>query len=499
MEVRNLSRIKILLFALALLFVSTSSSYAETERRYVRLTILHTNDTHAHLLPFNYPAVVTNYGKEQKLPAYRNIGGIARRATLIKQIKHNTKGPVLVMDTGDLLDGSPFSLEFQGEADIEAMNATGYDVMTVGNHEFNNNISDFRKRQHEALFPLLGANVFQTKDGQPFLQPYVIKDVDGLKVAVLGLTTQVNYMDGVSMKDAVSAAREWIPKLRSQADAVILLSHLGYDEDAAIACQVPGIDAIIGGHSHTRLEKPILISGKQPASAFWVGGTVIAQDFQWGGELGCVELIFRKGDSGCTLMSYSGRLIPITNSIPEDPAVHRVVDNYYRKIAKKYDRVVCQAESDFTGEAPANLLCDILRTTFNTDFCIAGSGRSDLVAGPITMADVTEFFPFNNTVVTFDISGSDLKQVLSKHAPNGTNLEYSVKGTTLIDAKIGGKDIEDGKTYSGVANSYLAWCYLPRNVKVTETGKNVRDTLVQYLEAKKVISPDSKPRIRYID
>ncbi len=494
-EVRRLSRAGRLLLVLILCLVPVAGSCAQPGHRYLKLTILHTNDTHAHLLPFSYPTVMVIDGKRTDLPAYRDIGGIARRATVINQLKSSSRWPVLVMDAGDILDGSPFSVEFNGEADIAAMNAAGYDVMTAGNHESYGGLSRLRTLQHQAHFPLLAANVLEAKDDRPVLQPYVIEVEDGLTVAVLGLTLPLDNMRGATIEDPLAAAREWVPKLRSDADAVILLTHIGYDKDLAIASQVPGIDAIIGGHTHTRLAKPLLVKRDDPPSAFWVGGTVVAQAFQWAGELGCVELIFRKGDSGWTLMSYSGRLIPITSDIPDDPVVHAVVEDYHRQIAAKYDRVVGRAEADFTGESHVNLLCDILRETFNADFSLAGSVRSKFVGGPITVADVSDYFPFDNTVVTFDISGADLKKVLAKHKPTGSNLEYTVRGSTLVSAQIGGHDIEDDKTYSGVANSYLAWCFLPRKEAIKDTGKGIRHVVVQYLESKESISPDPKARV----
>jgi len=475
-----------------LLVILSGIARADGQRKYVRLTILHTNDTHSHLLPFSCPTA-----GGQKLPAYKNIGGIARRATLIKRIRCANE-PVLVLDAGDVIDGSPFSIEFAGEADFAAANAAGYDAIVTGNHEYSNTFENFNKRVLQADFPVLGANVFRLSDGSRLLLPYIIRTEDGLRVAILGLVTPNTYTavkeGNLEIRDPVQVAREWVPKLREQADAVILLTHIGFDQDEKLAAQIPGIDAIIGGHSHTRLDRPVLVKHAPDSDPFSIDGTVVAQDFQWGGDLGEVDLTFRKGDCGWTLMSFGGKLIPVTSDIPEDPGVREVVEKYHRQIASKYDVVLGEATADFIAEAPANMVCDALRETCSAEFCIQGGVRTDLVEGPITMGDIAMLFPFNNKVMTFQATGAQIKAICLKSRPAVSGIRYKIAGGKLVSAEIGGKPIEDAKVYSGVTHAFFAEYEIPKEITMGDGKASVRDVIVKYIQAKKTISPDGERR-----
>ncbi|MCX6377077.1 MAG: bifunctional UDP-sugar hydrolase/5'-nucleotidase [Armatimonadetes bacterium] len=475
------------------------SSMACADSRYVRLTILHTNDTHSHLLPFSYPSTVMVEGQQMNLPAYKDIGGIARRATLIKRIRAE-QNPALVLDAGDIIDGSPFSVEFAGEADFAAVNAAGYDAAVTGNHEYSNTYENFNKRLFEAEFPVIGANVYRISTDSPILTPYIMRNEDGLRVAILGLVTPNNYTavkeGNLEIKDPITVAKEWVPKLRECADAVILLTHIGFDEDRKLAEQVPGIDAIIGGHSHTRLEHPVLVKHAPDSDPFSIDGTVIAQDFQWGGDLGEVDLVFRKGDSGWTLMSYGGKLIPVTNDIPEDAKVREVVEKYNRQIASKYDVVLGEATADFIAEAPINMVSDALREAYNADFAMQNYGgvRTDLVQGPITMGDIATLFPFGNWVQTFQATGAQIKGILLKSKPAVSGIKYKIEGGKLVSAEIGGKPIEDAKVYNGVTHVFFAQYEIPKEINMGDGKAWVRDLIIKYIQGKKTILPDGTKR-----
>lgn len=497
MSLRMIGR-RALVVLTAMLVLHAGQAFAD---RYVKLTILHTNDTHSHLLPFSYPATTISDGQKISLPIYNNIGGVARRATIIKQIRAQHT-PVLVMDAGDIIDGSPFSIEFAGEADFAADNDVGYEVAVTGNHEYSNTFVNFMKRLHEAKFPVLGANVYK-KDGTLLLAPYIIKNEDGLRIAILGLVTPNTYTavkeGGLEIKDPIETAKEWVPKLRQQADVVICLDHIGYDIDQKLAKEVPGIDVIIGGHTHTRLEHPILIKRDSAPSAFSVGGTVIAQDFQWGGDLGEVDLTFHKGDDGWTLMSYDGRLIPVTPDVPEDQAVRNVVEKYHSKIAAKYDVVIGQATADFVGDAPINMVSDAMRETYNADFAMQNYGgvRTDIVEGPITAGDIAMLFPFGNGTSTFEVTGLQLKDILVKGTPAVSNIKYEIKDGKLVSSELGGRQIDDAKVYKGVTHSFFASYALPKGIKTKDVGITTRGLIMKYITGKKTISPDAVQRAKY--
>lgn len=213
--------------------------------------VLHTNDHHDHPVKFyNYPAP--------------DLGGIPARATLISQIR-SEHDHVLVLDAGDINTGRPESNFFKAEPDILGYNACGYDALALGNHEFDNPLTVLQKQISLAEFPFLSANVL-TSDGSYLdnVLPYIIKDFGGFKAAVFGLPINStpskvtpNNIKGLVFQDEVETARDLVPELEQQADIVIALVHLGlYDSEAegsrSLAAEVPGIDLIIDGHSHTR-------------------------------------------------------------------------------------------------------------------------------------------------------------------------------------------------------------------------------------------------------
>jgi 5'-nucleotidase/UDP-sugar diphosphatase len=288
---------------------------ADPSKRWFRLTILHTNDTHGHLLPFSYPEGVSPDSPAAQMTHRTNIGGVARRATLIQRLREQLQPyPALVIDAGDYMDGTPFSLEFRGEADVACMNACGYDFGTLGNHEFSNPLEEVLRLVRLSRFQTVCANLRYRDSGEPLVPPYVIAQVGELRVALFGLvmTDTQNYRgarERVQVLNPFEVARQLVPQLRQQADVVILISHLGIGDDERLAREVPGIDVIVGGHSHTRLAEPRFVEWQQKAPVN-LGGTVIVQAHQWGGELGRLDLLFwRDVDTNrLELVGYKGNL-----------------------------------------------------------------------------------------------------------------------------------------------------------------------------------------------
>jgi len=178
--------VKCLLIATGLMGWGIPSLIAsDAPPRYWKLTILHTNDTHGNLLPFNYPDPPDPNTQEAQLALRRNIGGIARRATLVRQLQKGF-GTTWLVDTGDFHDGTAFSIEYGGEADVAAMNAVGYTIATHGNHEFNNPRARWQKLIEMARFPVVCANVVDANTKEPLMKPYEILPVEGARIAVFG-------------------------------------------------------------------------------------------------------------------------------------------------------------------------------------------------------------------------------------------------------------------------------------------------------------------------
>lgn len=266
------------------------------------ITILHTNDTHSQIDPL--PANDRNAGK----------GGVARRATLVKRVRQENPNTLLV-DAGDVFQGTPYFNFYRGEVEYKAMSAIGYDVGTLGNHEFDNGVEALAAALKFATFEVVSAN-YDVKgtvlEGR--VKPYVVKTLAGIKVGLFGLgispvalITPANFK-GVTYNDPVIAAREVVKTLREKEGCalVVCMSHLGYHEngergDSLVAAQVDGIDFIAGGHTHTFMDQPV--KQKQPCGA----ETLIFQVGKSGINVGRVDFTFRSGK----LVAGSARLLDI--------------------------------------------------------------------------------------------------------------------------------------------------------------------------------------------
>jgi 2',3'-cyclic-nucleotide 2'-phosphodiesterase (5'-nucleotidase family) len=467
------------------------------------LTILHTNDTHGHLFPFSYPDAAASGRELQGMRVYRDIGGIARRATLVKQIRQELAGrgtSVWLADIGDYSDGTPFSTEYHGEADVAAMNAVGYDFGTLGNHEFNNTAAQVRKLIGLTKYELVSANVTDRASGKPMVRPYVIRKVGPVRVAVFGLMTNeaATYPAGkeaFDVADEVTAAKQIVKALAGQADIIVLLSHAGESMDQRIAEQVPEIDVIVGGHSHTRLPSGEMVWHSQDLKVSSVNGTVIVQAHQWGGELGRLDLLFVKDSTGVwNVDRYRARLVPVSPDVPEDPGVAAVVNQFWKPIAPQYGEIIGQAASEFASRgddlAEYHLVADAVRESFSAEFGMENMGgvRAPLIRGAITRADLVTMDPFNNTVVTFTATGKEIRQLLQRYSPAVSGIRYRLENKQLVDVTIGGQPLDDTRTYSGVTNSYFAG-YALKGMTTQDTGKPRLEVLISYIRSKGTIRP----------
>ena len=257
------------------------------------VTILHTNDTHSQIdpLPSNDP----NAGK----------GGVARRATLVKKVRRENPNTLLI-DAGDVCQGTPYFNFFKGEIEYKAMSAIGYDVGTLGNHEFDNGVESLAAALKFAKFDLVSTN-YDVKGTalEGIVKRYVVKTVGGIRIGLFGLGISPTALidpanfKGVTFVDPVLAARDVVKTLREQESCslIVCMSHLGYSErprqgsvgDAQLAAQVDGIDFIASGHTHVFMKEPVMQA--QPCGA----QTMIFQVGKSGIYVGRVDFTFRSG------------------------------------------------------------------------------------------------------------------------------------------------------------------------------------------------------------
>jgi len=258
------------------------------------LTILYTNDTHARLDPF-----------PQNAREFAGLGGIAERASLVKKIRSQNRH-VLLLDAGDVFQGTPWFDVYGGTVDLKLMTEMNYDAMVIGNHEFDRGPDGFAEAAQKAGFPILASNYFvRDTPLNPFVQRQLIKDFEGFRVGIFGLGIRLQGVvdrqlyGGVRYFDPVQVSERMVQSLRenNRCDYVICLSHLGYHydddriDDRKIAKQISGIDLIIGGHTHTFLDAPVEVENPSGRK------TLITQMGHSGVRLGRLDVTPADNDS----------------------------------------------------------------------------------------------------------------------------------------------------------------------------------------------------------
>ncbi len=269
-----------------------------------KITILHTNDVHSQIDPFP-----ENHAK------YPGQGGYARRAALIKQVR-KTEEHVLLLDSGDIFQGTPYFNFYKGELEIKLMNDMAYDASTIGNHEFDNGITELAKQMKKAEFPFVVSNYNLEKTNLSGLtQPYKIIQKGAIKIGIIGLCIDLNglaspkncisvdYLDPIAEGDKIAAHL----KNNEHCDYVIALSHLGYHykndkvSDIVVGKNTQNIDLILGGHTHTFLEEPTCIKNK-------LNKNVYINQTGWGGiKLGRIDILFDQKNQA-NKMAYCSQL-----------------------------------------------------------------------------------------------------------------------------------------------------------------------------------------------
>ena len=440
------------------------------------LVILHTNDIHAQILPRD------------------GVGGLAELSTLIKRQRGD-----LILDGGDIFTGSMLCDEFEGKPIIEILNKLNYRAIAFGNHEFDYGIPAFRARAREAKFPILSANIGPNFDE---IKPYTIMTVNGLRVAVIGLTTENVMQDGhpanfknvqvVKLADALSQV---LPKVRPLSDVIVAVAHVSQNEQTSIAKAFPEIRLIISGHPHSTF-------------ATSIGTTLIVQAGSRSENLGKVTMRF----NGKTVESMTSEMFPVRGVEP-DPEIKAIIEPYARTIATRAAERLGEAEAELRSSsnqesALNNLLADAFRAHAKTQIALENTGgiRSHLRKGPITYADLFEVLPFKNTLVTMTLTGVQVKQVLGRRvsAISGLKVEWDLTkptGQRLVSATLAdGSPIRDGDRYTVATNDFVAaggdgFVEFLQGGNTADTSINLRDVLRSYFKDHPTVSAKLDGRV----
>lgn len=448
----------------------------------VRMTFMHTSDVHSRILPYEHDPLYTEE-KLGLLPGRGRYGGIARMAHLIKE-ERKKAGRSLWLDSGDLFQGAPIFNLFRGEPEVRAMSMAGLDGMVLGNHEFDHgplNVLD--QFVWWADFPLLAANYTWDDQSVPFaeqfealVKPFVVFNVDGLKVGVIGMgnLSSLNSLEdggnelGILTLDTLQTVQSYVDLLRDDVDLVVLLDHLGLTEDEVLARNICGLDLILGGHHHIALNPPKLIEYKpdekyissRPDTA---AEMIIDPDAPDGGEDEDADLEAMPEEDGLdrgigecppehrrtTLLSHPNafakfvarldvvvrdkriishkfELLPIDATVPEDPDTRYVLEEYLEGMQRSLslDRVITVATAPLRrfgnsgGDSQlGNLAAEAMqyRRYVETEFCVTNSLgiRTDILEGPLTYEQMYNVMPFENTITTMTLSGIEVQELLN--------------------------------------------------------------------------------------
>jgi len=441
-----------------------------------KVTILYTNDLQGRILPYEASWV----GGEKK-PL---VGGSAALATCLKGMRYD-----LLLDAGDFFQGTPEGDFRGGEPVIEIMNELDYDALTLGNHEYDQGNENVKCLAGMAQFPFLSANIIDERTGKrvKYTKPYIIKEIEGVRFGIFGLTTSTSICEGLKFEEVIPAAKECLKALEGKADIIIGLTHLGFDEkekkevtDYQLAESVPGIDIIFGGHYERELHPPV-ISPKYK--------TIICQTRGNGAYLGQLDLVINKNKK--KIIGHKGRIITLwVDEYPPDEEMASLVERYASELRKVMDEVIGEASEAIKRDPEArkestigNWQTDLMREFAQTDIALQNSFgiRGDIWKGKITKRDIYNVSPFGNTLVTMELSGEEIWQMLEEGVGEAGMLQVSgmkviynkekPKGERILEIAIEGKPLKSEKTYSLVTNSFLA-----ENGEPFKKGKNVKNT-----------------------
>ncbi len=405
---------------MTLLAAASPLEAGDKEIRERQIVILHTNDIHGHLTAWK--------GWEGELRG-KTIGGLDRLAGAIAQVRKENEASVLLLDAGDLIGDSMIADLTQGKVMIDALNHLHYDALVVGNHEPDFDMDRLRRLSQGANFPLLAANLVGKKDGSLFTKPYVVKKVNGLTVGILGLaypkterTTAKKNVEKVTFQDPVPTVKHFLPKMREEgAELIIVLTHLGLSGDKKLAEAVEGIDVIVGGHSHNRMN-----------DAERVRDTLIVQAGAHGSDLGRLDLTIEKGK----VIAHRRTLILLDHDkVSSEPSAAKLLQELLQPHRKALDEVTGKAgdwlvrAQTLAGqearkrdeESPIDsLFADILRAETKADIALLpGVGYGVAIPpGPVTAAQLRQMVPHEGKVVTMRLSGAQVLAILEQAVEN---------------------------------------------------------------------------------
>lgn len=458
------------------------------------LAFFHVNDVHAHLDQY------VKSGTDCKDPSKGCFGGYARIKTKVDELREANPDH-LWLNAGDEFQGTLFYSFYGGEKIAETINDLKFDVMTLGNHEWDGGDEQLGEFLQNLTFPIVSCNVKSEYEGlnKTIKNYHIFEKYD---LAVIGATTDTtpsisNVGDKTTFLDATTEIQKAIYEIRNNTDIrrIIALTHIGYEEDQKLAKNTEGLSLIIGGHSHTLLGEMEKAEGKYPTIVEDASGkeVFIVTAYRWGEYLGSIDLTFDKEGRA---LKYHGEPIHMTNATKLDKDLQAKIESWrgpFEEYAaevlgtteNELDQTTCQKGDCLLGQVMCDAMLDYRRNlTENTDaepadFALinAGGVRATIDAGNITRGEVLTSFPFGNAIVELKFSGKDLRKVLEgavskknqfndKEVSSWFQVSKDIKieynpdndaGKKLVSVMIGDKPLDDDREdYRVVTLDFLA-------------------------------------------
>ncbi len=464
-----------------------------------KITILHTNDLHAHI------------------SAEQGKAGAAAIAGYFKQVKKEEKN-VLVLDAGDLLQGPPVSAVTKGKAVFEVVDLMGYSVLTLGNHEFDYGAEALSAAVNDLETPIVSCNVLYR--GRPFLPSAVLVRLGELRVAVVGglggsLHRSIGdqHVRDFKFTRLSAALKKQVEEWRGRADLVVAITHQGFDKDLRLAEKMTGLDVIIGGHDHgwhnaAKMVGIIRDAGEGEEDRWQ---TVVASAAPYGKAVG--HLVFSYDDQKDQVMDFEFRLVTAAELAQAEPggAVKRKVAKIERSLTKRFGRKLAEAAERLDREgwekSVGGFVADGLAWAVDADIGLTNAGglRDDLAAGEVTVADIWKVSPFDNTICTFYVTGEEVVEILEGYTSrrsgalqvSGLSYSFRFAGRKTIVTKC---SLDERRRYRVSTTDYVCQQIekrLKRSISYDNSGMDWRKALEEYAAHLGVISRPESGRIVY--
>ncbi|MFW5972579.1 MAG: bifunctional metallophosphatase/5'-nucleotidase [Bacteroidota bacterium] len=523
----------------ALLLTAALSQQPATASDTLRVAVMATTDLHGWVLPWDYYA-------DREEPRY----GLARVATLIDSVRSRFE-QTLLLDAGDWLQGNPLADYFANTDTLspyvllEAADFLEYDAMVLGNHEFNFGLDLLNRRIDQTRTPILAANVYEHGTRQPAYPTYVIKDVDGVRIAVVGLTTpgsavwdRPRVAGRLEFGDGIEAAHRFVAEVRERgADIVIALAHTGYEGTTSyptddlgeenfgrvLAETVDGVDLVVTAHTHQTIGSTVV--GPD-------GRTVaVMQPGRWGSHLGIAELTIVRGEGTAEVVDHSVNLQSVEH-VPGHPAIEALAENAHQAVRAVMAKPLATTSTEWSSSrarlepsAAIALVHAAQRYATGAQLSAAAAFNTSATLGPdaITLGQLTRLYPYENALYVVNISGADLRSYLEHSARfylppeapgeaprvnrewpgfnfdmvDGATYELDLErplGERVVRLEVDGRPVRDEDVFTMAVNSYRAeggggFPGMTESNIVERIDRSVRDIIIEYLQERGSIEP----------